>query len=189
MAFASEERFRILLDGKQGVSARANPPATPAGVRGITGVDTAPPSGVLPLAGIDVLLVEDIEDNQVLYGTLLRSRGARVAIANDGLSGCKAAFLGAFGVVLMDIQMPVLDGYEAMAKLRAGGYLRPVIALTAHAMKGESDLCREAGFAHYLTKPVSCDVLTRVVAAFAGKSTGLNAPAAERSQTRTSRLP
>ncbi len=153
-------------------NAEAKPAATSVLAETTAALDAATPSEPLPLAGIDVLLVEDFEDNQVLFGTLLRARGANVVIAANGRSGCDAAFRGNFDVILMDIQMPVLNGYEAIAELRARGYRRPVVALTAHAMKGEGDLCIEAGFDHYLTKPVPSGVLTRTVAAYRREASG-----------------
>src|SRR5207253_1661883 len=93
------------------------------------------PSAVL--TGLRVLLVEDSPDNQVLISRLLMREGALVEIAQDGAEGVAVALANVFDVVLMDVQMPVLDGNEAMRRLRASGYGGLIVALTAHAMKGE----------------------------------------------------
>ncbi len=106
------------------------------------------------LKDVRILVVEDFEDNQRLLKALLQHEGAIVELANDGEEGIKKALAGTFDVVLMDIQMPVLNGYLATTKLRTLGYKLPIIALTANAMKGEAERCLEAGFSDYLAKPI-----------------------------------
>ncbi|MFW7381508.1 MAG: chemotaxis protein CheB [Oligoflexus sp.] len=106
------------------------------------------------LAGLRVLLVEDGPDNQLLLGHFLRSSGAVVEQANDGAEALDKASAGNFDLVLMDIQMPVLDGYEATKKLRSSGFTPPIIALTAHAMQGERERCIAVGCSDYISKPV-----------------------------------
>jgi signal transduction histidine kinase/CheY-like chemotaxis protein/HPt (histidine-containing phosphotransfer) domain-containing protein len=116
-----------------------------------------------------ILLAEDGPDNQLLLCALLRRLGLDVRVANDGRSAVElaseAALRGApFDVVLMDMQMPVLDGYQATAALRRDGYSGAIVALTAHAMVGERERCLAAGCDDYVAKPVDRAVLTRAIA-------------------------
>ncbi len=106
-----------------------------------------------------VLVVEDVELNQRLLAAILRRAGASVELADDGRAGLDKALEAerrgaAFDLVLMDMQMPVMDGYAATRALRAAGYTRPIIALTAHAMSTDRDLCLQAGCNDYATKPI-----------------------------------
>jgi signal transduction histidine kinase/CheY-like chemotaxis protein len=117
------------------------------------------------LEGLDVLLVEDSIDNRNLISLVLEHSGAKVTTAVDGLEGVKTALEGRkkFDVVLMDIQMPQMDGLEATKTLRRQKYSTPVVALTAHAMKEERDRCIASGFNDYLTKPIQTDRLVSVL--------------------------
>ena len=103
--------------------------------------------------------MEDGLDNQRLISFLLKKEGRRVDLADNGQLGydqIMAAELAAepYDFVLMDMQMPVMDGYTATSKLREAGYTRPIIALTAHAMKNDMEKCLTAGCDAYATKPV-----------------------------------
>jgi CheY-like chemotaxis protein len=104
-----------------------------------------------------------------LISTYLLKTGAQVSTAEDGLTGVELAFEGTYDVVLMDVQMPRMDGHQAMRKLRSMGFSRPIVALTAHAMKEERDRCFESGCTDYLTKPVSRDHLIEVVSRYRSK--------------------
>ncbi|MBN2476860.1 MAG: response regulator [Pirellulales bacterium] len=128
-----------------------------------------------------VLLVEDGVDNQRLIRLLLERAGAAVTIADNGqaavdlVTGAEAPG-EPFDVILMDMQMPVLDGYEAAQRLRDAGYTRPIVALTAHAMRDDREKCLRAGCDDYLVKPIHRDRLLSVVAHYAAVSAE---PAAE----------
>lgn len=106
------------------------------------------------LRGVRVLLVEDAPINQILISRFLTGAGAHVELANNGVEGVQKALTGDFGIVLMDIQMPEMDGYEATTTLRGRGYKTPIIALTAHALKEDRDRCLAAGCSDHLTKPI-----------------------------------
>jgi signal transduction histidine kinase/ActR/RegA family two-component response regulator len=132
----------------------------------------APPARVEPTTVsrlcARVLVVEDGIDNQRLLKMILGRAGATVEIAENGRVGVDRALAALsegqpFDLVLMDIQMPVLDGYEATRKMRLHGVSQPILALTAHAMAGDRDRCLEAGCDDYLTKPVDRDVLLQTL--------------------------
>ncbi len=106
------------------------------------------------LAGLHVLLVEDSPDIQALLKIFLGKAGADIDIASDGHTGVEYALSHPYDVVLMDIQMPRMDGHEATRLLRSQGYDRPIVALTAHAMKEEREKCKKSGFSDYLSKPI-----------------------------------
>jgi signal transduction histidine kinase/CheY-like chemotaxis protein/HPt (histidine-containing phosphotransfer) domain-containing protein len=119
--------------------------------------------GDLTLSG-RVLLAEDGIDNQHLISMHLTAAGAEVVIADNGRIALEKLRGGApFDVVLMDMQMPEMDGYTATAELRRAGIALPVIALTAHAMVGDRERCLSAGCTDYLTKPIERAVLLRTV--------------------------
>ncbi len=117
--------------------------------------------GRVPEKKREILVVEDTEDIQVLLKRQLEGMGAQVMQARNGKealdmveSRITGGRDGRFDVVLMDIQMPVMDGYEAVKRLRAAGYSGRIVALTAHAMEGEEQRCLAAGMDGYLAKPV-----------------------------------
>ncbi len=112
-----------------------------------------------PFEDVRILLVEDGPDNQRLIAHLLKKGGADVVLADNGRIGLDLALAASrtgkpFNVVLMDMQMPVMDGYEATAALRDAGYSWPIIALTAHAMASDRAKCLEAGCNDYASKPI-----------------------------------
>lgn len=119
-------------------------------------------SPLKPLSELDqlrVLLVDDNQDNQLLISRILKRRGATVTTASDGRIGVETARAQDFDVILMDIQMPVMNGYDAIRELRASGDPTPIVALTAHALKEERDACFANGCNGYLTKPVDAGEL------------------------------
>ncbi|MGE3756742.1 MAG: ATP-binding protein, partial [Pseudobdellovibrionaceae bacterium] len=111
------------------------------------------------LKGKKILVVEDAKDNQILIGRFLQGAGAEIDIANNGEEGVAKALSNDYEAILMDIQMPLLDGYEATSRLRSQGYSRPIIALTAHALKEEKEKCLFVGCDEHLTKPIDRNVL------------------------------
>jgi PAS domain S-box-containing protein len=128
-----------------------------------------------------VLLAEDGADNQLILSTHLRRTGASVTLAGNGRAAVEQALAAVrrkepFDLILMDMQMPELDGYQATAALRAAGYTRAIVALTAHAMKSDRDKCLAAGCTDFLTKPVSQSELAAVAARWLSPCTS---PAAE----------
>lgn len=112
---------------------------------------------------LGVLVVEDNAVNQVVIRAMLTRLGHRVRITADGTQALSALSEEAFDVVLMDIEMPVMDGLETVRRMReaeaAGGVRRPVIAVTAHALAGERERCLAAGMDDFLTKPVTVQAL------------------------------
>jgi CheY-like chemotaxis protein len=110
-----------------------------------------------------VLLAEDGQDNQVLISTWLMRAGAEVVLAENGKIAVDIALSAdqPFDVILMDMQMPVLDGYSATAALRARGYQGAIVALTAHAMVGDRERCLAAGCDAWVPKPINRRELIR----------------------------
>lgn len=117
------------------------------------------------LASRSILVVDDSEDNRILVQMFLKGVGATVEFAENGREGMEKALAGEFDAVLMDIQMPVVDGLEATKQLRKKGYKKPIIAFTANAMREERERCREAGCEDYLSKPIDRNVLIRTLRA------------------------
>ena len=111
-----------------------------------------------------VLIAEDSETNAMVAKTMLRRIGLDFKHVADGAAAVDAALNEPFDVVLMDVSMPVLDGLEATRILRERGYKKPIIAMTAHALKGDRDRALESGMVGYVTKPVRVDALGRALA-------------------------
>jgi PAS domain S-box-containing protein len=117
------------------------------------------PAQSLRIDGLKLLLVEDSLDNQIVVQRFLKMAGCEADLANHGREALEKIQMKNYDVVLMDIQMPVMDGFEAIAEIRRLGYQLPVIALTAHALKEQRQQCLDKGFTNHITKPVNRDAL------------------------------
>lgn len=115
------------------------------------------------LQGITILVTDDNEMNRLLASTILKNYGAGVLEATNGEEAIQIVQTQCPDLLLMDIQMPVMNGYEATRALRAMGYTIPVIALTANAIRGESENCMQAGMNDYMAKPFKEDDLLRTI--------------------------
>jgi signal transduction histidine kinase len=133
-----------------------------------------------------LLVVEDVELNQRVLAAFLRRAGATVELAADGREGMERALAAEragtpYDLILMDMQMPVMDGYEATRALRAAGYPRPIVAMTAHAMVTDREKCLAAGCSAYETKPIQRErLLTTCQRLLAGERVVAPLPAGER---------
>ena len=120
-----------------------------------------------------ILMAEDNKVNQAVVSRILERAGHSVAIAVNGQEAAEMYLAGGFDLVLMDVHMPVLDGFEATARIRemerSKGTHTPLIALTANAMDGDRERCLRAGMDGYISKPVRSDELLDTIAQFAPK--------------------
>ena len=124
---------------------------------------------------VRILLVEDNVTNQQVALSILEKLGFGADLASNGIEALRAMEKTRYDVVLMDVQMPVMDGFEATRLVRSGKTdvpdpRIPIIAMTAHAMKGDRDLCLEAGMDDYLSKPISPQALADVLEKWSGKA-------------------
>jgi PAS domain S-box-containing protein len=124
------------------------------------------PADSLRIDGLRLLLVEDSPDNQIVVQRFLKMAGCEADLANHGREALDMIQAKDYDVVLMDIQMPIMDGFEAIAEIRRLGYRLPVVALTAHALKEQRQECLEKGFTHHITKPVNRDALITMLVQF-----------------------
>lgn len=118
-----------------------------------------------------VLLVEDNELNRDMLSRRLRKKGYEVEMAVDGAQGVEMARVGGHDIILMDMSLPVIDGWEATRQIRATEGLGaiPIIALTAHAMAGDREKAMDAGCTDYDTKPVEIERLLAKMTALIGE--------------------
>jgi CheY-like chemotaxis protein len=122
---------------------------------------------------LNILLAEDNIVNQTLAMRLLEKRGYKVTVAANGRDALNAFERGSFDAILMDVQMPEMDGFEATAaireKERSGGGHIPIIAMTAHAMKGDQERCLAAGMDGYISKPIRTSEMFATIEALSGQ--------------------
>jgi CheY-like chemotaxis protein len=129
-----------------------------------------------PRLGLSILLAEDHLVNQELFKTLLQKLGCDVAVASDGEKALELYGTGDFDLILMDIFMPAMDGYQAARELRQRGYAKPIIAVTASAIKGERDKCIAAGMNDVLVKPFKRKDLETMLVFWANKTLAIEEP-------------
>ncbi len=163
-------QFRLTLP--VGFPASESPAADMAAQEANPGAPTAPSQHALPLLDRRLLLAEDGLDNQRLIALILKKAGAEVTVVENGLLAVDAVLTAQeknhpLDVILMDMQMPVLDGYQAVQRLRQAGYTGRIVALTAHAMAEDRQRCLDAGCDDYLTKPVDRQSLITAIASLA----------------------
>ncbi len=122
--------------------------------------------------GLRILVAEDNAINQVVARQMLEKQGHQVEVASNGKEALAALERQSFDLVLMDVQMPEMSGFDVTAAIRArengSGRRQPIIALTAHAMKGDRERCLEAGMDGYLSKPIQACELSRAIALVVG---------------------
>jgi CheY-like chemotaxis protein/anti-sigma regulatory factor (Ser/Thr protein kinase) len=186
LLFAGAQPADALRFPRLGVAALLRKPVRESELRAATiralAQPAAPPEAGIPLpppqasaTRLRVLLAEDNVVNQRVGRRLLERLGHSVVVAGDGREAIRAVEEQDFDVIFMDVQMPEIDGIEAVAEIRrserTSGKHRKIIAMTAHAMKGDRERCLEAGMDGYLSKPIRVDELTALLA-------GIEAPVA-----------
>ena len=115
---------------------------------------------------MNILVAEDNPVNQLVTSRVLEKRGHRVTVVSDGRAALRTWEEGNFDLVLMDVQMPVMDGLESTRAIRSkeiSGRHTPIVALTAHALTGDEQMFREAGMDAYVSKPVCAERLLDVI--------------------------
>jgi two-component system, sensor histidine kinase len=125
-----------------------------------------PLASVTDFAGKQILVVDDSPDNLTLIELFLGESGADLTFVENGLGAIGEVQNKKFDLILMDIQMPGMDGHEATTEIRRLGFRKPIVALTAHAIKSEHDKCRKAGCDSVLTKPISRASLVEGISPF-----------------------
>ena len=126
------------------------------------------------LHSVRVLVIDDAADNRLLISRMLAKTGASVEFASNGPEGLNQCLTTKYDVILMDLQMPEMDGFEVTKLIRNRGIQTPIVALTAHAIDEIRDRCEKLGFSGFLTKPLDLKRLLNVVDAFSSghESTG-----------------
>ena len=120
--------------------------------------------------GLQILLAEDNAINALLTRTLLEADGAIVDVVEDGALALEAVKKKDYDLIFMDMRMPNMDGLEATRKIRAWGYTKPIVALTANAFDDDRNACFDSGMNDFMTKPVSAEELNEMVATWMKKS-------------------
>ncbi|HEV3340263.1 MAG TPA: response regulator, partial [Pirellulales bacterium] len=157
--------FTLVIDAER--------PALRDGTHGPSaGIGSSSIPTLTALRGCRLLIVEDNPFNRKLIRLTFERGGAVVEVAENGQEGVEKAAAAAFDVVLMDMQMPVMDGFTATTRFRERGYAGPIVALTAHALPEEREKCLNTGCDAFVSKPIDLDHLKAVVAEFAASTAG-----------------
>lgn len=130
----------------------------------------SPTPSVFNFEGLKVLLVEDVKMNQELATEILAKKQILVSIANNGKEGVEAVNNTTFDIVLMDMQMPIMDGCQATEEIRTFNRNLPIVAMTANAMTGDKNKCLESGMNDYITKPINPDEMFKAIAKWVSHS-------------------
>ena len=115
---------------------------------------------------IKILVIEDNENNLYLIRFILQKSGFEVLDAKNGLDGVEAAVKNDVDLVIMDIQLPDIDGLEATRRIRAAGVTLPIVALTSYALPGDKEKALEAGCTGYLTKPINPETVVTEIKSY-----------------------
>ncbi len=157
--------FTLVLPGLRSLSGA---PVSIAALRASLERATPAPTAGRQLARVPVLVVDDAAENRELLQLVLGGAGLEITCAANGREAVEALRAGDFAAVVMDVQMPVMDGYEAATTMRADGYAGPLVALTANAMRGFEARVLAAGYSHYETKPIDFDRLIGLLGSLVG---------------------
>lgn len=151
--------------------------------RRVNPINTLPASSAFNFKNLKVLLVEDVKMNQELAIEILTKKDINVTLANHGEEGVKIAQKDDFDLVLMDMQMPVMDGCQATEEIRTFNRTLPIIAMTANAMTGDKNKCLAAGMNDYITKPINPEEMFKAIAKWVSysKNLGSNGTIADQS--------
>jgi CheY-like chemotaxis protein len=122
-----------------------------------------PDAGMLSLKGIRILFVDDALDNRELVVRMLGRAEAEVELACNGVEGVQKGLSGDYNVILMDIQMPEMDGYEATTRLRNMGFKNPILAVTAHTRQENLEHCLAVGCDDFVCKPINRTLLIQKI--------------------------
>jgi signal transduction histidine kinase/CheY-like chemotaxis protein len=160
--------FQINLNVQTGTEKWIRPNFEPnfetmAGAAALTAAGGVEVDKIQSERGASILLVEDSEDNQEIFEYFLKSAGHRVKIVSNGVEAVDLSCKMNFDLILMDIQIPGLNGKDATKKIRQMGFSKPILALTAHALPEEVDACLKAGCDGQITKPVTGEELIQTV--------------------------
>ena len=122
---------------------------------------------LVPARGSRILLVEDNQVNQRLAARMLKKRGHDADVAENGFEALKMLSLKTYDLILMDCQMPEMDGFETTRRIRTAeettGHHIPIVAMTANALPGDRERCIEAGMDEYIAKPVHAEMLYQMI--------------------------
>ncbi len=113
-----------------------------------------------------LLLVEDVETNKVFLAAALRKTKIKILWAQNGKEAVEMAKNNDVDIILMDLQLPIMDGYTAAEEIRKTDKVTPIIAQTAHVMFGEKDRCVKIGFNDFLSKPIRVNILIDTIAKY-----------------------